>query len=166
MEHERNSGYSGLPVPKRIFSSPSASTPHSEPFDSQGRTQIEIAVINGMTKGAVKCYEECVAKYASALALEASRLEQADRAEDISDPEITASMVMKSNDYLRHRQNVQAKVSILEIIFQVVAFGAAIVTPIFGASLHSVWQWTAAFGSGIIAMGSELYVILAAVRRK
>jgi hypothetical protein len=122
-------------------------------------------MLSGMTESAVGRFSECVLKFAAALAREASRLEEADRAEDVRKPEITMTMVVKANNLIRHPaiEGDSAKAAIT--IAQITAIAATIVTPIFGANLHSLWQWTATIGCGILALVSQAYAIFAARRK-
>ncbi len=146
------------------------SSPQSDELVNSGKVkakvEINIDILNGMTRVAAENYKECVSKFASALAREASRLEQDDRAIDIEEPEVTATMVLKANDLLRNPRIEPPKLSITMIIAQVIAFSFGILTPIFGSELHSIWQWTVTIACGIIAVAAQTYAIVAAVRRK
>lgn len=129
------------------------------------RLHIELDMLHGMTASAIDHYKICVTKYAEALAREVSRLEEAQRAEEIRKPEITTTMVVKANDVLRHPRNNDPTAKVPVIIAQIVSLLAVIVTPIFGANLHSIWQWTVTISCGIMALAGQAYVALV-VRRK
>jgi hypothetical protein len=126
---------------------------------------IDLDIISGMTESACEHYKGCIFKFAGALAREASRLEEADRAEDIDIPEITATMVVKANDLIRHPPVERTQTSIPILIAQALAFAAAMLTPIFGSNLHSKWQWTVTILCGILATASEVFAIIAVRRR-
>jgi hypothetical protein len=126
---------------------------------------INLDILGGMTESAKDGYRDCIAKYASALAREASRLEEAERAENLDKQEITTTMVVKADDLLRHPPSADATATISILAAQAVSFAAAIVTPIFGADLHSSWQWTVTITCGIIAVISQVYAIIAVRRR-
>ncbi len=126
---------------------------------------IELDIIDGMSDNARERYKECITKFAGALAREASRLEEADRAEDCDKPEITTTMVVKANDLIRHPSIDRASVSIPILVAQALSFVAAILTPIFGAELHSAWQWTVTVLCGIIALVSQVFAIVTVRRR-
>ena len=130
-------------------------------------TQIVISsdIIGGMSDTACERYQDCIMRFANALAREASRLEEADRAEDVDKPEITATMVAKANEIVRYPLIDPPQASIAIQSAQAVAFAAAMVTPIFGANLHSKWQWTITFLCGILALVSQIYAIVAVRRR-
>jgi hypothetical protein len=129
------------------------------------RLHIELEMLSGMTPSAVEHYKQCVTKYAEALAREASRLEEAQRAEEIGGPEITTTMVVKANDVLRRPRVNDPTTKVPVAVAQITSLMAGIVTPIFGANLHSIWQWTVTFACGIIAVAGQVYVALV-VRRK
>jgi hypothetical protein len=133
--------------------------------DNSTQVVIDLDVIGGMTDSACKRYKECILKFASALAREASRLEEADRAEDLDKPEITTTMVVKANNLIRHPPIQRPQTSIPILVAQALAFATAMLTPIFGANLHSKWQWTATFLCGIMATASEVFAIVAVRRR-
>jgi hypothetical protein len=126
---------------------------------------LELDMLSGMTPSAAEHYKICITKYAEALAREASRLEEAQRAEDIHGPEITTTMVAKANEVLRRPRGNDPTTKIPVITAQMVSLLAGTATPIFGANLHSIWQWTATFACGIIAVAGQVYVALV-VRRK
>lgn len=129
------------------------------------QVHIELDMLSGMTSSAVEHYKGCIMKFAEALAREASRLEEAQRAEEIRKPEITTTMIVKANDVLRRPRSNDPTTKIPVIVAQITSLLAVIVTPIFGANLHSIWQWTATFACGIIALAGQAYVALV-VRRK
>lgn len=126
---------------------------------------VKLDMLSGMTPSAVEHYKVCVTRYAEALARETSRLEEAQRAEDIHRPEITTTMVAKANEVLRRPRGIDPTTRGPVIIAQITSLLAGIVTPIFGANLHSIWQWTVTFTCGIIAVAGQVYVALV-VRRK
>ena len=136
---------------------------HGSPAnDSQNA--IELDMSGGMSDAAREQFKECVKKYGSALAREASRLEEAGREEGLV-PEITATMVAKANDYLRNPPVGQASLRVPALVSQILAFVGAILTPIFGATLHSYWQWALAVVCGVMASIAQGYAIFS-VRRK
>ena len=126
---------------------------------------IEPDMSGGMSDAACGQYKDCVGKFASALAREASRLEEAARAKELDMPEITATMVAKANDLLRNPPVGQASTRIPALLAQAVAFVGAMLTPIFGVTLHSYWQWTVAVTCGIIACAAQVYAIFSVRRR-
>jgi hypothetical protein len=126
---------------------------------------IDLDITGGMTDTACGHYKDCIVKFASALAREASRLEEADRAEDVKKPEITATMVVKANDLIRHPPVDVPPTSIHILVAQAVAFAAAMLTPIFGSALHSPWQWTITVLCGILAVVAQVFAIVAVRRR-
>jgi hypothetical protein len=129
------------------------------------RIVIDLEILGGMSTNAHNKYKVCVKKFASSLAREASRLEEEDRAEDVDRPEITTSMVIKANELIRRPPAVRVPTSIPLIAAQSMAFVMAMLTPIFGATLHSAWQWTATIVCGIIALTSQIFAIVAARRK-
>jgi hypothetical protein len=130
-----------------------------------GQIIIDLDIIGGMTETACERYRDCIVKFAGALAREASRLEEADRAEDVDKPEITTTMVVKANDLIRHPIIDPPSPRIVIIIAQAVAFAAAMLTPIFGSNLHSDWQWTVTVLCGILAVVAQIFAIIAVRRR-
>ena len=126
---------------------------------------VEVDISGGMSDTACKQYKESIEKFASALAREASRLEEADRAKELDMPEITATMVAKANELLRNPPVDRSGTRISFLLAQASAFVFAMLTPIFGATLHSYWQWTVAVTCGIIASAAQIYAIFS-VRRK
>jgi hypothetical protein len=120
----------------------------------------------GMTTSAQDEFERCVTKFARALAREASRLEEANRAEDVIKAEIVASMVVNANEVLRRPRSEEPKASAFITVAQAASFALAIATPIvFGAGLPTPYQWTATVACGILAVASQIYAIVK-VRRK
>lgn len=148
---------------KREISSLTADA--AQQVDNFGQIIIDLDIIGGMTETACERYKDCIVRFAGALAREASRLEEADRAEDVEKPEITTTMVVKANDLIRHPPIDRPPTSIRILIAQAVAFAAAMLTPIFGANLHSVWQWTVTVLCGIIAVIAQIFAIIAVRRR-
>jgi len=142
----------------------SAPIPNGSSASSDQQIIIELDISGGMSDTACKQYKECVSKFASALAREASRLEEAARAKELNMPEITATMVAKADDLLRNPPASQASTRIPTLAAQAVAFVGAMLTPIFGATLHSYWQWTVAVTCGIIAIAAQVYAIFSARR--
>jgi hypothetical protein len=122
-------------------------------------------ILGGMSDRACERYKDCIVKFAGSLAREASRLEEADRAEEVDKPEITATMIVKANDIIRNPPTIRPPTSIPTLIAQAVAFTAALLTPIFGADLHSDWQWTVTVLCGIIAVVAQVFAIIAVRRR-
>jgi hypothetical protein len=142
-------------------------SPSDTPGIADGNAQIVIDpdIIGGMTDTACERYKDCIVKFAGALAREASRLEEADRAEDVEKPEITATMVVKANDFIRHPPSSAPLATIPILTAQAVAFATAMLTPIFGAALHSAWQWTVTIICGILALVAQIFAIVAVRRR-
>ena len=134
---------------------------------SPDNTQLLLNVdsTGGMSEAAYLRYKECIVKFASALAREASRLEEADRAEDIDRPEITATMVVKANELIRHPPSTDTSPGTYIIAAQALSFAAAMLTPIFGSELHSVWQWVVTIICGTVALASQIFAIIAVRRR-
>lgn len=120
----------------------------------------------GMTGAARRVFDRCVTRYGLALARESSRLEEANRAEDVIKAEITATMVVNANDVLRPPRNYEQKASIFVTFALVTSFALAIATPIvFATGLTGPWRWTATSACGILAVAGQLYAIVK-VRRK
>jgi hypothetical protein len=132
---------------------------------SSGQIVIDLDTTGGMTSEARKQYRDCIRKYALALAREASRLEEAERAKNLEKPEITATMVTKADDYILNPPVDDASRSMTVLVAQALAFILAILTPIFGATLHSYWQWTVACFCGIMALVAQVYALFSVRRR-
>lgn len=167
MEHEVTPTDAGIPVPGAGNQRGAA----GQVSDISGvsahdyKLHIALDMLSGMTDSAVEHYKGCITKFAEALAREASRLEEAQRAVEVRKPEITTTMIVKANDVLRRPRSNDPTTKIPVIIAQITSLLAVIVTPIFGANLHSIWQWTATFACGIMALAGQAYVALV-VRRK
>jgi hypothetical protein len=165
-EQDGGSADTGVSVPAPGSHDVTLDATAAEESDENANLLVNLDILAGMTESATTRYRDCVKKFAAALGREASRLEEADRAEEIDKPEITTTMVVKANDLLRHPPSNNVVSSIPVIVAQTVSFGLAIATPIiFGVGLPPVWHWTATAMSGILAVASQVYAILA-VRRK
>jgi hypothetical protein len=137
----------------------------SLPSDKSTQMLINLDTMGGMSETACERYKDCIIRFAGALARETSRLEEADRAEDVDKPEITATMVAKANELIRHPPIDPSSSGVSILASQAVAFAAAMVTPILGGYLHSPWQWTITVLCGILALSSQLFAIVAVRRR-
>lgn len=139
----------------------------SVPVAVDGTISLRLNIPDGATQNVLEHYKKCVAAFAKDLSWETSRLEMDQRAKTIDKPEITATMVDKANEAIRSPPAEKTPLSIPLLVAQLVSFAAAIMTPIFGAALHSRWQWTVAIGCGILALACQTYVVISiAVRRK
>jgi hypothetical protein len=130
-----------------------------------GQIVIDLDTTGGMTLEAKKQYKDCIRKYAIALAREASRLEEGERAKNLEKPEITATMVTKADDFILNPPVDDPSKSATVLVAQAVAFILAILTLIFGATLHSYWQWTVACLCGIMARVAQVYALFSVRRR-
>jgi hypothetical protein len=135
--------------------------------DPDQRVNIEIVIPGGMTEPAVERFAACVNDFSLALSRETSRLEEAERADVVDAPEITATLVVKANEEVRNpRQEPEQQISAWVLFAQIVAFAAAMFAGIFGSYLHSLWQWSALVGCAVLGIASQTYAILALRRRR
>lgn len=130
-------------------------------------TTIELVHPGGMSSAASDQFTRCVKDFGMALARETSRLEEAERAESIQEPEITATMVIKANEQVRNpNPDVPAPVPPGPLAAQIVALPAAILAGIFGSHLNSDWQWLTMVIAFVLAVIAQGYAIIALRRRR
>jgi hypothetical protein len=130
------------------------------------RNLLDNDICSGMTTAALQEYERSVIRFGLALTRESSRLEEANRAEDVIKAEITTSMVVNANEVLRHPRIEELKTAVSLTLAQATSFALAIATPIiFVAVLNPAWRWTATVACGILAVAGQVYTIIK-VRRK
>ncbi|MCW3813568.1 hypothetical protein ONA91_03720 [Micromonospora sp. DR5-3] len=131
------------------------------------RVNIEIWVPGGMTEQAMHRYAACVNEFSMALSRETSRLEEAERADVVDAPEITATMVVKANDEVRNpRRDPDPPIPPWAMVAQLAAFTAAMFAGVFGSYLNSRWQWWSFIGCAVIGVLAQGYAIAALRRRR
>lgn len=136
--------------------------------DHQQDQEVEfrVSVPGGTTTAAVDRYITCVQDFARALSRETSRLEEAERADVLERPEITATMVVKAYEEVRKPKVGSEPIPPWPLIAQVIAFAAAMLAGIFGSYLNSRWQWGATIGIASIGLFAQGYAIMALRRRR
>ncbi|MEU8337915.1 hypothetical protein [Micromonospora tulbaghiae] len=128
---------------------------------------IELLVPSGMTEAATERFAACINDFGLALSRETSRLEEAERADVVESPEITATMVIKANDEVRNpRQEEEPPVPPWPLVAQILAFAAAIFSGVFGSYLNSLWQWGAMILCAVVGIAAQGYAIVALRRRR
>jgi len=134
----------------------------------QPSVTIDLDILSGMTEPAIVKYKDAVRRFGQSLARETSRLEEAQRAEGIDNPEVTATMVVKANDALRNPPKTEEPTSRRSyMLTQTAAFAFGIGTPVvFSVSaLHGAWHWVTTLLCGAAAVGFYIYSYVI-VRRK
>jgi hypothetical protein len=115
---------------------------------------LQTQVPAGLSKQARNQFADCILRFAADLDRKTSRLEDAERAAGIDDPEITPTMVAKANERLRNSPGR------IVVFAHLLAFAFAMLTPIAGAYLHAGAQWLLTIAFGFTALLAEAYAVV------
>ncbi|MEU4245920.1 hypothetical protein AB0F15_00760 [Amycolatopsis sp. NPDC026612] len=115
----------------------------------------------GMTEAARQKFAEAVEDFSAALERETARLEEAERDEDVREPEITATMVIRANEVVRRGPLPESERdrSVLATSIQVVGLASLAAVGVLGSYLRGPLLVSIFIVLAVIALVANGYAI-------